>query len=43
MKKYFDIILPLRAEYGKGVVQKLHLDLYTPFQSTLFVDSDCLF
>ena len=32
-----------KPEYGPGVVQKLHADLYSPFAKTLFVDSDCLF
>jgi hypothetical protein len=43
MRRFFDIVIPYRPEYGAGVVQKLHADLYSPFEKTLFVDSDCLF
>lgn len=38
----FTHILPLRREYGSNVRQKLFLDDYTPFDETLFIDSDCL-
>ena len=40
---YFDKVIVVNPEYGSGVVQKLHADLYSPFNKTLFVDSDCLF
>ena len=35
-------IVPYRPEYGGGVQQKLFLDEYSPFEETLFIDSDCL-
>ena len=38
----FDFIIPIDLSYGSGITQKLYIDLYTPFQQTLFVDSDCL-
>jgi hypothetical protein len=38
----YDIRIPLQPEFGKGLQQKLYLDIYTPFEETLFIDSDCL-
>lgn len=38
----FAHVLPLRREYGSNVRQKLFLDDYTPFDETLFIDSDSL-
>jgi hypothetical protein len=38
----YDLCIPVDLSFGKGLLQKLHLDLYTPFDETLFVDSDCL-
>ena len=38
----YDHLIPLELHYGSGVVQKLHLDRYSPFDETLFIDSDCL-
>jgi hypothetical protein len=38
----FTHVLPLCREYGSNVRQKLFLDHYTPFDETLFIDSDCL-
>jgi hypothetical protein len=38
----FDQVIPYRTEYGPDVQQKLHIDLYSPFEETLFIDSDCL-
>ncbi len=43
LRDFFDIVIPLKSEYGNGVVQKLHMDLYSPFEKTVFIDSDCLF
>jgi hypothetical protein len=43
LKNYYDIVIPFNPSYGRGVVQKLWIDRYTPFEQTLFVDSDCLF
>lgn len=40
LARYFDILVPLEPDYGSGVQQKLSLDLYTPFEHTLFLDAD---
>ncbi len=42
LSQYFDIVIPYKPEYGRNLEQKLHLDLYTPFQRTMYIDSDCL-
>ena len=39
---YFDYVVLLNAEHGLGTVQKIWLDQYSPFDETLYVDSDCL-
>jgi hypothetical protein len=39
----YDLVVPIAPARGDGVVHKLHLDRYTPFDETLFIDSDCLF
>jgi hypothetical protein len=38
----FTHIVDYRPEYGSNLRQKMHIDLYSPFDETLFVDSDCL-
>ena len=38
----YDHVIPIDVSYGRGVAQKLHSDLYSPFEETLFIDSDCL-
>ncbi len=38
----FDIKIDHNPAYGSDVGQKLFLDLYSPFDETLFIDSDCL-
>jgi len=38
----FDVVIPLKIAHGEGVVQKLHVFSYSPFDETLFIDSDCL-
>ncbi|MGZ3945441.1 MAG: hypothetical protein ACXVJB_10890 [Mucilaginibacter sp.] len=38
----FDTFIPYNPDYGKGLSQKLYLDQYSPFDETLFIDSDCL-
>lgn len=38
----FDFIIPINLEYPSGVAQKLFVDKYTPFDETLFIDSDCI-
>jgi hypothetical protein len=43
LENYFDLVIPLNPTYGVGVVQKLNLDRYSPFDETLFADSDCIF
>ncbi len=42
LKKAFDILIPFRPEFGQALQQKLHFDLYSPFERTAFIDSDCL-
>lgn len=39
----YDIVRLIEPAYGKGVAQKLCVDRYSPFDETLFVDSDCVF
>ncbi len=36
------IFVPFEADLGVGTRQKLHMDYYTPFEQTLFLDADCL-
>ena len=43
LRAYFDAVIIVKPEYGPGTMQKLYVDLYSPFVKTLFVDSDCLF
>ena len=38
----FDQVLPLDTRFGRGVIQKLSLFDCTPFEQTLFIDSDCI-
>jgi hypothetical protein len=38
----YDHYIPYNPAYGKGLSQKLYLDQYSPFDETLFIDSDCL-
>lgn len=40
--KLFTEVVAYRPEFGSGVRQKLYLDLYSPYEETLFIDSDCL-
>ena len=40
--RQFTEVIPYRPEYGTGVRQKLFLDQYSPYEQTLFIDSDCL-
>lgn len=42
LSQYFDIVIPYNSDYGRNLEQKLHLDLYTPFERTMFIDADCL-
>ena len=40
--KWFDYLIPLNSSFGGGMKQKLYLDKYSPFQETLYIDSDCV-
>jgi hypothetical protein len=42
LRDLFTYCIPYRTEYGGNVRQKMYLDLYSPFDETLFIDSDCL-
>lgn len=42
LKELFTHVIPYQPDFGSNVRQKLHLDLYSPFEETLFIDSDCL-
>jgi len=42
LNKLFTHHIPLCAEWGTNFRQKLHIDYYSPFDTTLFIDSDCL-
>jgi hypothetical protein len=40
--RQFTNVISYRPEYGSGVRQKMFLDRYSPYEETLFIDSDCL-
>jgi len=42
LQQAFDILVPFVPELGKALQQKLWFDVYTPFERTAFIDSDCL-
>jgi hypothetical protein len=42
LAELFDQLIPYNAEYGSNVRQKIHLDQYSPYTRTLFIDSDCI-
>src|SRR5580700_7201229 len=42
IRRQFTGVISYRPEYGSGMRQKLFLDLYSPYDQTLFIDSDCL-
>jgi hypothetical protein len=42
IRRHFTEIIPYRPEYGSGVRQKMFLDRYSPYEQTIFIDSDCL-
>jgi hypothetical protein len=42
VRRLFTDVVPHRAEFGSGVRQKIFLDQYSPYEETLFIDSDCL-
>ncbi len=42
LKLLFDVIIPTNDSFGIGIVQKLYMFDYSPFNETLFIDVDCL-
>jgi hypothetical protein len=42
LRALFTDCIPYKREYGSNLRQKMHLDLYSPYDETLFIDSDCL-
>lgn len=42
LKKYFDIIIPANPDYPKGIVHKIFISDYSPFEETVFIDGDCM-
>jgi hypothetical protein len=42
LRTLFTDYIPYRPEYGSNLRQKMHLDLYSPYDETLFIDSDSL-
>ena len=40
--KLFDYTIPVDLRRGGSFIQKLWIDDYSPFDSTLFIDSDCI-
>jgi len=42
LKQLYDIFIPVNCEFGNGFKQKIHLDSYSPFEETIFIDSDCV-
>ena len=42
LAELFDQLIPYKPEYGSNVRQKIHLDQYSPYARTLFIDSDCI-
>lgn len=38
----YDDVIDYNSSYGNSVEQKVYLDLYTPYERTLFIDSDSL-
>ena len=41
-RRWFSHIIPMNSSLGGGIRQKMFLDQYTPFEETLFIDSDCI-
>jgi hypothetical protein len=42
MKPWFDVVVEVNPQHGKGLIQKLFLYDYSPFEETIFIDADCL-
>lgn len=41
-EQLYDQLIPINPELGSGLSQKLHLFHYSPYNNTLFIDSDCI-
>ena len=41
-REYFDVAIPIGSTDLAGVIHKIRLYDFSPFQDTLFIDSDCL-
>lgn len=37
-----DDVIPLRSDIGDTLLHKMHLDLYSPYDETMFIDADCV-
>jgi hypothetical protein len=42
LNRIFHHLVPMNPKFGSGLRQKLHLVDYSPFEETMFIDSDCL-
>ncbi len=42
LSKLYHLCLPVKPELGNGFRQKLYIDQYSPFEETLYIDSDCI-
>src|SRR5207344_1742769 len=42
LRALFNDLIPFEPGLGTGVAQKLQVDHYSPYDQTLFIDSDCL-
>ena len=42
LRRLYDLVIPVNSSFGRGVAQKLHLNRYSPFTETLFIDADSL-
>lgn len=42
LSNHYDFVIPIDPKKGIGFNQKMHMDEYSPFQCTLFIDVDCL-
>lgn len=39
---YYDIVIPADLNKGSGLIQKLYIYDYSPFEETIFIDVDCI-
>lgn len=42
LNELFDYLIPFQPGYGGNMKQKLYLDVYSPFQKSLYIDSDSI-